>query len=438
MHKPGKRSLRCLIIETPFLWWVLSGFLISYLFFFLVPIFLNTPVMRFPIYIPAGKTIGEDLNSMLTFSKLWFIAHQTPYLGYMGINAYPPLASVLFTPLLFIKFSWAYKIITLVNVLFYIIITMIFPLRIGKERSVSALPMLVLITGLFSYGFQFELERGQFNIIAMSFCILAIWIYHSHNNYRVLAYALFIISVQLKVYPLIFIVMLIKDWHDWRNNIRRALILLIVNFALFFVLGAGVFFDFIKSITYLIGNPYIWKGNNSIRSFVTWALSITSQHGWTWLNPYSGWIQLTFILMIVVCIFLILLKAFRQNQEGINPYLLVACALGALMIPSASHDYKLSILAAPIVILFTELSSIPKTTIRPSYQIFFIGLIIILSAAYSSTLISYTNKPLIAQNNFPALLIMLLTIVGLAVISPSLVQKRQPEARGLVSPTGIQ
>ena len=432
MNRPGKPSLLCRILDAPFLTWVLLGFLISYLLFFLGPIFLNAPAMRFPIYIPAGKTIGEDLNSMLGFSKLWFIAHQTPYLGNLGINAYPPLASVLFTPLLFVNFSLAYMIVTLVNVLCYILITLIIPLQTGKGRHASALIMLIFVTGLFSYGFQFELERGQFNVIAMTFCILAIWIFHFHNNYRYLTYVLFVISVQLKVYPIIFILMLIKDWHDWRNNIRRVSILFMVNFALFFVLGAGVFFDFIKSITYLIGNPYIWRGDNSIRSFVTWGLDIASQHGWAWLNPYSDWMQLALLVIIGICIFLIMLKAYRQNQKGINSYLLFACALGALMIPSASHDYKLAILAAPIAILFSDLIFISKTAFRPPQQLIQIGLVIVLSVAYSSTLVSYTNKPLFVQNNFPALFIMLLAVVYVSIISSRLHQEKQPDPSELL------
>jgi len=50
---------------------------------------------------------------------------------------------------------------------------------------------------------------------------LANWIYHYQNKYRYLAYILFTISVQLKLFPLMFIHRcLLSDWQDWRNNLK--------------------------------------------------------------------------------------------------------------------------------------------------------------------------------------------------------------------------
>ena len=123
--------------------------------------------MTFPEYIPAIDPIGVDLQQMLSYSDSLFTAKQTPYIGF---NLYPPLASVLFIPLLTVKFSLAYRIVTLVNIISYVLMTLVLVLRIGKERQVSSLLMLIFITGVFSYGFQFELERGQFNVIATFTC----------------------------------------------------------------------------------------------------------------------------------------------------------------------------------------------------------------------------------------------------------------------------
>lgn len=418
MNKPRIQSLFQLILNTPSLTWVLLGFLISYLLFFVRPIFFSSQVMQFPNYVPAIEPIGVDLKQMLSYSESWFIAKQTPYIG---SNLYPPLASVLFTPLLTVKLSLAYIIVTLVNVFSYVLITLVLPLRIDKERQVSSLLMLIFITGLFSYGFQFELERGQFNVIAAFICFLAIWIYHYHNRYRYIAYFLFTVSVQLKVFPFIFIVMLVTDWHNWKNNIKRFLVLSTVNFALFFALGPYVFVDFITAIKAQTINPYIWVGNHSIRSFVTLVSNVASKYGWAWINGYSGLVQLALLAIITVCIFLIILQAYQQKQNGINSHLLLACTIGSLLIPSVSHDYKLSILAAPVAILFSDMSSFSQRAIRPRQRLIFILLLFILSAAYSSTLFSFTNKPFILKNNFPALVTMLFAITCLSVTSkPSL------------------
>ncbi len=377
--------------------------------------------MQFPEYVPAKGFIGEDLEQMLSYSESWFFTKQTPYIGK---NLYPPFASVLFTPLLGLEFSTAYKIVTLVNVLFYVLITLVLPLRIGKTRQVSALLMLIFITGLFSYGFQFELERGQFNVIAMAACFFAIWIFHNHNKYRYIAYILFTISVQLKLFPAIFIVMFITDWHDWKNNIKRFVKLGVVNFALLFILGPSVFVDFLRAIKAQSVNPSIWNGNHSIRSFVTSISNTASQHGWTWVNEYSGWVQVAFMAIVAVCILLIMVQAYRQKQNGVNSHLLLACTIGALLIPPVSHDYKLSILAAPVAILFSEMTSFSEISMRSRQWFFTMWLVFIMAAAYSTTLFSYTNKPFLLTYNFPALITMLLATTYLSLMSkPNFIRK---------------
>jgi hypothetical protein len=380
--------------------------------------------MQFPEYVPAKGFIGEDLGQMLSYSESWFIFKQSPYIG---MNLYPPLASVLFTPLLGFEFSAAYQIVTLVNVFFYMLLTLVLPLRIGKEKQVTSLLMLFFITGLFSYGFQFELERGQFNVIAMVACFFAIWIFHNHNKYRFVAYILFTISVQMKLFPAIFIVMFITDWHDWKNNIKRFLGLAAVNFALFFVLGTSVFVDFLRAIKAQSLHPSIWSGNHSIRSFVTSISNTESQQGWPWLSDHSGWVQLSFLAVIAVCILLIMIQAYRQRQNGVNSHLLLACTIGALLIPPVSHDYKLSILAAPTAILFSDLSSYSEGAVRSRRHFLTMMMVFIMSFAYSTTLFSYTHKPLTLASNFPALITMLLITTCLSVISGTNLNRKVSE-----------
>lgn len=386
-----------------------------YLLFFIRPTFFSSQVMQFTRYVPAINPIGLDLKNTIRTAESWFVAKQNPYIGNTQY-AYPPLTSILVIPLLFVNLSLAYKIVTLVNVVCYVMITFVFPLWTGEERHVSPLLILVLITGLFSYGFQFELERGQFNVLAVFMCFLAIWIYHFHNRYRYMAYILFTISVQLKVFPLIFIVMFIGNWEDWRNNIKRLLLLISVNLAIFFVLGPNMFVDFVKAILSQTVDPGIWTGNHSIRSFVTLFSKIAYDHGWVWVTQYSGLAQIVLLAITIIFMSLILCQTYRLKQKGINPFLLLACTIGALLIPSASHDYTLSFLATPVAVLFSNKRFWDRAN-SPSQHIFIIEMLFIFSAAYSSTLFSYANKPLMVNNNFPALFTMLIVVTLLSLVS---------------------
>ena len=152
--------------NIPMINWVLAGFSFSYILFFIRSIFLSVSKMQFFRYIEALDLIGGDLIQTLRYSESWFILKQAPFYGYS------PLASVLFTPLLFLQYFWAYKIISLFTLSSFVVLTYILPKRINRETQISPLLVLILITGLISYGVQFEIERGQFNLIAMLFCFL--------------------------------------------------------------------------------------------------------------------------------------------------------------------------------------------------------------------------------------------------------------------------
>ena len=160
-------------------------------------------------------------------------------------------------------------------------------------------------------------------------------------------------------------------------------------------------------------NPYIWTGNHSVHSWI----NFFSTHTWTWGAKYSGIIEIILLAVIFICILGVILQAFQHEQKGINSYLLLVCTIGACLIPSVSHDYKLSILIAPFAILLLDIESFYKQTTKPKQVIILIILTSVLSIAYFSTLFSYTNKPTLIQNNSPALFTMLLVTTFLSVIA---------------------
>lgn len=132
MSKAKFRMLLANILNAPLITWALLGFLVPYLLFFIRPVFFSSQTMLFIKYVPTLDPIGYDLKQMLSYSKSWFIAKQTPYIGN---NLYPPLASILFTPLLAAGSSLAFKIVTLVNILSYVLITFALPQIISKEKK---------------------------------------------------------------------------------------------------------------------------------------------------------------------------------------------------------------------------------------------------------------------------------------------------------------
>ena len=400
---------------------VLAGFLLSFGLFFIRPLFLDPEhTMKFLVYLPAGDVIGLDLNQMLSYCVSFFINHGTPYIGN---NLYPPLATVLFGPLLLLDRSTAYVVITIMSVLAYVLTVLIIPNLIVEDKNKRLIIQLLFLTGLFSYGFQFELERGQFNLIAFSLAILAVYLFHAKPRFRLLAYVLFTLSIQLKVYPAIFLLIFVDDWLDWRNNIKRFAAIILVNISLLFVLGYQVFLDFIEGISKQALEPHITMTNHSIKVF---AELLFKKAGYRDLflargmeldqiknlAGYSNVIQLTLQIFVISCLFIVLIRAIKTNSVGLNPYLLSVCTILTLLIPSVSNDYKLPLITGPLAIVL-QVSVGLRMNIRTALGS--VLLVLVGATAYSTTLFSYTNKPLILSNNLPGLLVVLLVVTIMSI-----------------------
>ncbi len=415
MNRTNVQALSDRILNVPLVLWVLLGLAVPYLMFFISPIFFSgEPKMQFPEYVPAVAPIGTDMYTIIDTAYAWVTTQKDPYAN-NGQYAYPPLNMLIVLPLSLFSKVVAYKIITLVNVLGVVVIALLVPLRLSRPRPVSALLPLTLLTGLFAYGFQFELERGQMNVIAMGLTMVAIWLYHDHPRWRYLAYGLFTAGVQLKVFPFIFILLLIHDWRDWKNNLKRFALLGAVNFAALFVFGPGLFLRWLAALVDKALNPYLWFGNHSIRSFSTW---IPTKPGWEWLAPYSIPVTIVLMAVVAVCLGLLLVQAHRRRQAGVSPILLLACTIAALTLPSDSHDYTLSFLVAPVALMFAQPDTWSTARTR-GRRASVLGLLGIFSGAYGFTLFSFSNKPLHLFNDCIPLLLMLLTGTVLAFVSES-------------------
>jgi hypothetical protein len=354
-------------------------------------------------YIPNLNPIGRDLTTMTNLIKGWFSAAQSPY----TIQFYPPLTYIIFAPLLLINNPLTlYRLFTLFTFLNYCILTLLLPLKIIDKKYFS-LALLLFVTGLVSYGFQFELERGQYNVFAFVLCLASIYIFHYHRKYRLLAYLLFSLSVQLKLYPAIFIFMFVDDWRDWKNILRRFVGIGLFNLLLFFVMGYRIFWDFIRSVTAQMVNPsWIGLSNHSISSFVNEAkqdgFGLVGLETLRVLRHNVAWME-AFLLLIFLVLFLSALIIFHLRKEaGLDPYLLLACTIGALILP-ISYDYTLSILTAPMLLLLCA------AEINGAKQKFLsILLILTISVAYFTTLIPYNYRPYSLSNSLPLLFLILI------------------------------
>ncbi|MCP4405105.1 MAG: DUF2029 domain-containing protein [bacterium] len=375
-------------VQSPVLL-LLTGLFLSYVWFFVYPVFLNPErTMQFVEYIVKIDPIGLDLAQMLDYSRTWFIRHQSPY---VGANLYSPLTALLFVPFLFVKPVAAYHLMTLLNLLCCLACVLVLPYLLNRHTERVPLLLPIFLSALCSYGFHFELERGQFNLLAMTCCLLALHFFHSHRKGTVPAYLLFCLAVQLKLYPAIFVLLFVKDWRDRRGTLLRMAGLLLANVGLLFVLGIDLFQDFLAALIRESGSN-LWIGNHSIRAFVL--LSPL---------PWKTAFQILLVLLVLVLLGTLMLSSYRQRPTGFNAPLFFSCTIAALLIPSVSNDYKLVLLAAAMSVAFPH--KLPE--LQGIHRVYSAFLLLLVASAYGTTLYSFTNKPLLFKNNLPALLIML-------------------------------
>ncbi|HET7144206.1 MAG TPA: glycosyltransferase family 87 protein [Anaerolineales bacterium] len=382
------RGLRDKILDQPTFTWVVLGFLIAYFAFFIFPTFLNQD-NQFHYstgYLPPREHIGFDTRLTLDHIRVWFMGEREPK------YIFPALTTILFTPLLLLRYPADFYVVTAVTLTSYLILNLFLPLMILKKEN-RLLLFFVFAVSIFSYGLQFELETGQFYTTAMMLTVAAVYIFHKHPSYRVLAYILFSISIQLKVFPAIFVVMFVDDWRDWRGIIKRFAALGLANFALLFLLGYSYFALF---LTHLIdsGAASELAYNHSIYAFVTDL-------------PAPGWVGSLLYLYFFICFILVLRKVYLQNEKGIHADLLMTCLLGGLMIPAISHDYNLPLLATPFVLVMSTQNVRDVTWVK----LLSILLITATAFAYSATLFPSNAKPVYLENSFPFLFVILTAVV---------------------------
>ncbi len=397
------------IVELPLINWVLAGFFMTYLAFFISPMFFRRVprILYFNKYLPDMYPIGFDLKFLVDLIRKWLENDQTPF----HITAYPPLTYIFFSPLTLIQNSnTLYKVASLITISCFIITSLIIPLLAARKRNTNLI-LLFAATGLISYGMQFELERGQFNVITIMLAMAAIYIYHHYHDYRHYAYILFTLAIQLKIYPAILAVMFIKNWRDWKGNLRRLFIFAIVNFLLLFIMGWEAFNEFLDKIKEQLQQPTLaWAGNHSIKSFFseyieTGGYGISPPHVVEFVSRHNGVISNLFLLLFLLCFLDILIRAYRENRPNLNTSLLLAGTIGALIIP-VSNDYTLPILVGPMALALTFLVNSEYGERKVAAAL----LLMISSAAYSAILYPFKYREVFMQNAFPFLFIIALSI----------------------------
>jgi len=405
---PSWRGATTWVGNQPVLTWVIVGFLVAYLLCFIAPAIYN-PQYRFQYftdYLHPREKIGFDARLILEHVGHWYLQDQTAkYL-------YPPLTTVLFTPLLLLRFPYNYYVVTVVTLLSFLVLNLLLPLRMGKKREVRALILFVFVLTAFSYGLQFELETGQFYTLAMLMTMLGAYIFHEHPRYRIFAYLFFCVSIQLKMMPAVFIFLFVDDWRDWKATLKRFIGLGLANILLLFLLGLPYLQLFLARLD---GSKYNMEPlyNHSIKVFVLnlaqTGYGMLAGASLDWVRANVNGITLSLFAWYALCFAVTLFLAWKRNAHGVDASLLTVSLIGGLVLPTISHDYNLPLLALPFM-LWTSGLHLPE---KPWTRLLAIALLLLASFAFAVTLFPSNARPAPLENSLPALMVILTAVTAM-------------------------
>lgn len=370
--------IKCKIKYLNITYIALSAFLFAFTFGYIIPVFFAQGKLIIPTQIPTGGPFGSDLKWTIDMA---LDANKIPY---------SPFADILFSLFSHISFNFLYYALSITS--FCILVVYSLSIMRSYPKN-SATIILILITTLSSYGLLFEIERGQWNIIACLLIMLSIYYYKI--NKKLLAVILFSVAVHLKIYPIIFILVFSNNYNDVKGTIKFWIYIGVVNIALFFIEGWGASILYFKNMFLYAKNPAVWIGNHSIFSFsVLCKLHYSLNHKILFIA-----LMCSFILMLSAMIFL----HFKNRMSGINIHLILFLTLGAIMLPTVSHDYTLSLLTFPIVYFIAKLDNRTLKTFDKCWL--FVLMFIFFISQYSYANFEYLNS-LLVLNKLPLLFII--------------------------------
>lgn len=315
-----------------------------------------------PKIIPVMEPIGNDFRVGLYRPPQLLLSGEPIYEmkeDFTSPTQYPPLLNLLYLPFQLFTEDQAY----LLHVFFLILLNLaclglvtflvretILPLT-GFTPQINTLISLFLFIFMsfftFSgYPFLFSIERGNNDITALFFVLLAIYSLIRKPDRLWVQVVLLSIAVHLKIYPaVLFIPLLVK------HGKKLILPAIIVNLVFLLVLGPQNALLFLQIITHSGAAGFTWVGNHSAFSFATYLSWI-----YTAIAGNVNLLRNLFTMLPIVLWSCSIFRVIKQKFSDMNILIMLMISLPLMdVLPPISHDYKSVILAPSLIILLTIL-----------------------------------------------------------------------------------
>ena len=273
-------------------------------------------------------------------------------------SGWPPLTLILGRPFTLFGFATAHVIQVVILVVLAVASVVLSALLAAKavvgggdglgERRVDA-RQLGLVAGLWlftSTGFIYEIERGNIDLYALFFALLAVWLMLRLPRSPWWPAVALAISINLKLYPGVLLVLLL-----WRYRWRAIVPALVTNAVLLLIAGPRNLLNTIKGQASVesVSRPY-WWGNHSAASLSV----VLRQLSASW----PSWIYWPLLLVPLVLWLATMVLLVRRGWSARRAVLAAAACVPVMSVaPAISHDYKLVVFVFPLAVLAAAIAT---------------------------------------------------------------------------------
>ncbi len=305
------------------------------------------------LLIPLAKPTGIDFRDGL----------YEPARAFTTISSgWPPFTLILGKPFTLLGFSAAHAVevaLLVVAAAVAVVLSAVLAARVARPDRVGDEPggdsghlgqlQLGLVAGLWlatSAGFMYEMERGNIDLFALAFSLLAVWLMLRPRLsawWPALALA---VAINLKLYPGVLLALLL-----WRYRWKAIVPALVTNVVLLLVAGPGNLMNTIngQAAVESASKPY-WWGNHSAASMSV----VLRQLSASWPS-WIYWLLLVVPLLLWLATMVLLVRRGWSERRAVLAA--AVCVPVMSVVPAISHDYKLVVYVLPLAVLAAALAT---------------------------------------------------------------------------------
>jgi len=312
------------------------------------------------LLIPLARPTGLDFRDGLYEPARAFTT---------ATSGWPPLTLLLGKPFTLVGFSTAHAVevvLLAAAAAAAVVLSAVLAAQVTRGPALEAVPggsrpgdpaiggtgapAIGLVAGLWlftSVGFLYEMERGNIDLFALLFALLAVWLMLRLPRspwWPALALA---VAINLKLYPGVLLVLLL-----WRYRRRAVLPALVTNAVLLLIAGPANVVHTIEGQVAVEGvAEAYWWGNHSAAALATVLRGLSV--------AWPSWVFWPLLIVPVLLWLATLALLVRRGWSARRAVLAAAACVPVMSVaPGISHDYKLVICVLPVAVLAAALSAL--------------------------------------------------------------------------------